>query len=373
MPVSSNAPRAAAAAPGSGAALTARSYTLAQIHLIIPASTPEAPSECVLEAEFCFEQCNIASAIIHSCISGTNHHSVHCWLFESANPDIDRECPVAELALSSVGGVLISPGCPANYEVAKERLAKFISCLPSRGAQSPSRSSAIAAEACSGAGVIAEAHRPHISESRSRSVLARDGQKQKSGWRQCSRIREFAAVAVLGAAAAIVTLHTLISYLDHAAPSGRVAENGSHEIQALTAIPADSPSPIGLLQQSISAMQIERTSSTTHAAAVPPLMPEHMDQPQREKQHSAWQRPTVLPGANFHRTPVRRSDVRAERVTSTRAPARFRTELARCKQRGFWGREMCEEEVRWKHCHPDGWNKNGGCVVQKFDYAYAVE
>jgi hypothetical protein len=49
--------------------------------------------------------------------------------------------------------------------------------------------------------------------------------------------------------------------------------------------------------------------------------------------------------------------------------AHIRTEQAQCSQEGFWNREICKEEVRWNHCHPDKWNKVPECAVQKFDYS----
>jgi hypothetical protein len=44
---------------------------------------------------------------------------------------------------------------------------------------------------------------------------------------------------------------------------------------------------------------------------------------------------------------------------------RMHREQAECRQLGTFQRVICREKARWKHCHPDKWDKTAECVGQQ--------
>ena len=46
--------------------------------------------------------------------------------------------------------------------------------------------------------------------------------------------------------------------------------------------------------------------------------------------------------------------------------SRLRGELETCGKPGLWRSDLCRESVRWKYCHPNGWNTTPECSVQRF-------
>ena len=94
-----------------------RSYALRRLNVMTLPSVHEKPQSGIFETEFHVDGCEVASVVIHTCLSANNRQSAHGWLFESAQPDLDHDRPVAELAITTSGEVSVRAGCPSDYDV----------------------------------------------------------------------------------------------------------------------------------------------------------------------------------------------------------------------------------------------------------------
>jgi hypothetical protein len=357
-------------------AVVACSYALARINVIVLASARETPGARVLETEFCFEQCRVACAVIYSCNSGNNRQTAHGWLFESKNPVLSQDHPVAELAISSTGDVLVSPGCPADYEAMRDRIAK-LQVADSRDSDVPLASTRVAADACAGtcaSDEMAEWQPDNLTP----SIVTENVSEQLAASPSKGRTRPPAAVIALGAALSL-TFSALIIYLDWKVPSGDADSAASSTTRSLVVAPEDLPAPAPLLKTPDSANELAASGFRMGGVVtvVPPIRKPEIPRPKREKPRAAEQRSTELAtGATVVPAPVRdeRRRIPGERqVIAKSGIARFRSEQNRCGQEGFWRREICKEAARWNHCHPDKWDKVPECVVQKFDSSHSMQ
>ena len=90
-------------------------YRLADLNIVALDSAQSKPGPEILQAEFYFEDRPVRSAVLQSCVSDGSRQSARFWLFESAEPDIGADAPVAQLAVSSTGNVFLSKGSLADY------------------------------------------------------------------------------------------------------------------------------------------------------------------------------------------------------------------------------------------------------------------
>jgi len=91
-------------------------YRLADLNVVALDSAQSKPGPEILQAEFYFEDRPVRSAVLQSCVSDGSRQSARFWLFESAEPHIGADAPVAQLAVSSTGNVFLSKGSLANYQ-----------------------------------------------------------------------------------------------------------------------------------------------------------------------------------------------------------------------------------------------------------------
>lgn len=91
-------------------AIRQRTYRLSDITAIVLQSAEEDPRPELLEAAFYFEDSPLRSAVIHRCGSEGGQQTADCWLFASAEPDLEKDVPLAQLTVRSNGNVFLSGG-----------------------------------------------------------------------------------------------------------------------------------------------------------------------------------------------------------------------------------------------------------------------
>jgi hypothetical protein len=370
------------------AAAAAATYALARLNVFVLPSAHEPLQAGVLGTEFHFEPCRIASVVIHTCMSGNNRQSAHGWLFESAEPDLHRDRPVAELAISSSGDVSVRAGCPADYDALKERLAtgEMTNASLASGALSLTNRLPQGVELGEAANDPRAAGRV---EARPHSARSK-------------RLRAF-----VGGATVLLFLGATLISLDHkrgwepgpdrtAAASvvyPVVEANRSDEaVPAIVSPPADLPP---------TSPDRARLPAPRHASAVPDAgrsAKERARSPSAAASQAATKRrpakvatargpvaksgattpPASTPPATAHGASTasatvveQAAKIPRERVAlHTGAANRFDKELQEtCTQTSFLPREICKERLRWSRCHPDKWDQLPECRVRRSEFA----
>ena len=363
------------------AAAAAATYALARLNVFVLASAHEPLQPGILGTEFHFEPCRIASVVIHTCMSGNNRQSAHGWLFDTAQPDLDRDRPVAELAISSRGDVSVRPGCPADYEALKERLAGggMTNALIAAGALS------LTNHVPEGMEVGDAANDPHAAE------RAQAGPHRARGKRLS---------AFLAAAGVLLLLGGTLVYLDRKDASQRAqdrtaaasavypvaeANTPAEPVTPFVSVPALPPAP----RVARAPAAAPRARSSAKASARPPSRPASQATTKHRAPNVATAagsapksgtnaQPASTPPANAHgasgaATIVAEAPAKIprERVAlQSGAAARFEQELQEtCTQTSTVPRAFCKERLRWSHCHPDKWDQVPECRVRRSEFA----
>jgi hypothetical protein len=372
------------------AAAAASTYALARLNVFTLTSAPETLEPGVLETEFHFEPCRIASVVIHTCISGNNRQSAHGWLFEAAEPDLDRDRPVAELAISSSGDVSVRPGCPADYDALRERLATTEMARPPLAADT----SWVTNMGPAGVWPDEAANDPDATSENAEPRTLSPREMRGIPWR---------AVALAGGLLVFVA-GTLV-YLDQkfsahrehdrtiaAAPLPLIADTNTGA-RVSVALPSEAP-PSSADAPRTSPDRVDTADpraldsaakaprrSTSHATPQAPSKryTASVATPTRPRQNVAattpsMQTPTVSAQGASVASPIiveaPRHVARERLALNTGSVERLRKEQQeQCTQTSFIPRELCKERLRWSYCHPNKWDQVPECRVQRSEFA----
>jgi hypothetical protein len=398
--------------------------------LIVLESAREKPRAEILEAEFYFEDHPIASAVLHTCASEGGRQFARFWLFETANPDLARDRPVAQAATTSTGNVFLSERYSSNCEPIETP------AMTSGHPRAPTLASREAApqQRPAWASVVARAAAPLLAR-KSRSPV----------WIP----RALILVAVGGVLFAYHTLfapapdpseRAAASSERQQAPSIHAATNPIPEVVALTPQPvpparADNPVPVPPQSNSLPSEPPAPPQAGKPAALEPqysalapePRAPAQADRAapvRRESGSPRRPRPTAaraIKARPAQSRPVREQAIarraRQEKSVSqaldapigtaaTEAPTaemkrylneplatappvpkepavpvpstwkrsaaesswvqRMRAELTSCGKPGLWRADLCREAVRWRYCSPNRWDTVRECAVGRF-------
>lgn len=307
------------AAPESPESAPGAKYALARVNLIMLGSAREKPEEELLSTEFSFEQGEVGSVVIHTCMTGNDRQSAHGWLFQSQEPDLLSERPVGELAISSAGVSSVTPGCPPDYDAVRVRV-----------------------------------YPTPVKRVRARSTAA---------------IILIALVVTF-----VVPSVGLIVIADRNVQPERAREAQSGVTPRVSTAAVELPLPIVLPTPAPPAQAAEEV-------VVKPVKPRAVSAPQKravarakpERPRIPVERvvepPKVVQGASRAEAPVREPPrvvlaQRAAPVVVETGPQRLAREQALCDDRGFVGKAFCREGARWRHCHPDKWDVAPECMVK---------
>jgi hypothetical protein len=325
-------PRPAAADPAdSGAADAAggplapsgpRRYALGRINVIVLGSARETPKPRLLSTEFSFPQCSVGSVVIHTCLSGNDRQSAHGWLFQSAEPDLFRERPIAELAINSTGDAAVSPGCPPDYD-------------------------ALALRVFPPAVTVRPAPRDHSRK----------------------------AVLIVGLAAALVVPSTaLIVLADRIPAPGHAGEHSLAATPWITKTTVELPLPIVLPTPPKPDPELAQLAPVRQASAPRPPPARHrktVKKPRRDAPAAPIAQVAEAAAGVAGTSTVEAAVSENARVLVAERPqavesgaGRLAREQAACANAGWVRGAFCREAARWSHCHPDKWDKAPECMVQ---------
>jgi hypothetical protein len=296
-------------------------YALARVNLIMLGSAHEKPEKELLNAEFSFEQAEVGSVVIHTCMNCNDRQSAHGWLFESQDPDFSSERPVGELAISSAGVSSVTAGCPPDYDALRVR------------------------------------------------VFSAPAKRTRR-----TRARSTAAVILIALAVTfIVPWIGLMMVAGRNAPAERARE-GQLPASAVSSAEIELPLPIVLPTPAPPADAAEKVVAAPvklRATAVP--RKQAAARATQEKPRPAVERAVepapAVQGASRTEAPVREPPrvvlaQRAAPVVAETGAQRLAREQALCDDRGFVGKAFCREGARWRHCHPDKWDVAAECMVK---------
>jgi hypothetical protein len=297
-------------------------YALARMNVIVLRSVREPPQGDLLSTEFSFAEPDVGSAVIHTCMTGNDRQSAHGWLFQSREPDLSCERPVAELAISSAGVSSVTPGCPPDYDAVRARV------LPPQVTATP----IIAVRTAKGVILIALAVTfilPWVALMMvaDRAVQPEDGREE----------------------AFTVTPWMSTSTVDLPLP-------------IVLATPP--PAPLAVeepIVRPVKARAVPQPKKPVVARAAPQKPPLPVER--------ATEPPKVVQGASSVDAPVSQPprvvlSQRAAPVVVETGAQRLAREQAVCEERGFVGKAFCREGARWRHCHPDKWDVAPECMVK---------
>jgi hypothetical protein len=374
------------------AAAAASTYALARLNVFTLSSAHETLQPGILDTEFHFDPCRLASVVIHTCISGNNRQSAHGWLFESAEPDLDRDRPVAEIAISSSGDVSVRPGCPADYDTLRERLAT-----------AEMMSSPLAAGTLRVTNTVPAGVRLGESANDAEAIGENlDARTPPSREARAKRLR-----VVMVAAGLLMFLGGTLAYLDHklsvdhgndrtavaSAISGTgVPNTGAGSAASIVSVPSKAPpSPPEMARRPLDGSDVtephtrgslnEPRRSASHP--VPQASRRHTSTvpiPSRPRQNVAATvpstqspRPVSAQGASVASPAIIEEPRRVPReqlALNTGGMERLKKEQQeQCTYTSFIPREICKERLRWSHCHPDKWDQVPECRVHRSDFA----
>jgi hypothetical protein len=311
-----------AAAPESSESAPGAKYALARVNLIMLDSAGEEPDEELLGTEFSFEQGDVGSVVIHTCMTGNNRQSAHGWLFESREPDLLSERPVGELAISSAGVSSITSGCPSDYDAVRVRVF-------------PDPVKAV----------------------------------------RRARARSTAAILLTALAVTfIVPWVALIVVADRNLDPERARKSGLAVAPPVSTAAVELPLPIVLptptpLPQAAEAVVEKPVKPRAPSPPQKKVVARAIPEKPRIRDERAVEPPKVVQGASRVEAPVREQPrivlaQRAAPVVVESGAQRLAREQALCDDRGFVGQAFCREGARWKHCHPDKWDVAPECMVK---------
>ena len=365
---------------------SAATYSLRGLSVYMPRSAHERPDRGIFSTEFRFERGAASSAVIHTCISANDRQSAHGWLFASSVPDLHRDRPVAELAITSTGDVSLQAGCPTDYDALIDRVGPSlyrIEAPPSDmqrwfgqhgrwllGSMVP-----IALLIAAAPSVIFFANRTS-SERR---------QAYETATNAVPRLLFAQAPSLFGALAPRALREPDPAYREPYVV-GAAAAASDHAARSTAMTPTATDAATGSTRDDEPASEKLGRSAPDAAAA----RESKTTGPKRAPHSAVASRATRSPKA------VAPKEVLAQRSTSetsgegatgvlepaveeARATPRERLALNttgaerlmarqqdQCAQDGFFAREICKERLRWSHCHPDKWDRVPECRVQHF-------
>jgi hypothetical protein len=402
-------------------------YRVGELKLIVLGSAQEKPRAEMLQAEFYFEDHPIASAVLHTCASESGRQLARFWLFKTANPDLLRDRPVAELATTSTGKAFLE-----RYPSYSNPIQTAMSSpLPDTPTPVASREAALQ-QRPAWASVVARALAPLVSRKSTSPV-----------WIMPALI----LVAVAGVLFAYQTLFAPApdpseragaSGERHQASSMDAAKDPIPTVVALTPEPvppvrADNPGPVPAQSNSLPSEPLAppqtgnqtaierqygalapqpRTGARADKAAPvrrdsgPPARPT-AERPlnARPAQSPPSREQAIAPRVRQEESPrlavdapvgtaateARTAEVKRymSEPLATAAPLpkeqavpvpptgkgataetawvpRMRAELTLCGTPGLWRADLCREAVRWNYCAPDRWDTVRECSVERF-------
>jgi len=362
-------------------------YSLRGLSVYMPRSAHERPERGIFSTEFHFEPGAAASAVIHTCISANDRQSAHGWLFASSAPDLHRDRPVAELAITSTGDVSLQAGCPTDYDVLRDRVGlslRRIEAPPSEAHRWLARHGRwLRGSIVPMALLVAAA--PSIIFFTQKTPSERR-QAYEAAKNAMPRLIVAQMPSLFGAIPSrpLRALQADPAYRetyrdDSAFAGGRAA--GSMTItpsETGTSIPStiDDDPASGKLGRSVPGPATTSPESDVHRSGRAP----------HSAAASARARPSKLAEARQARAEL--SILQATGAGATSAPeaiveeprAATREQLAfntsgadqltarqqeRCAAGGFFAQEICRERLRWSHCHPDKWDRVPECRVRQ--------
>jgi hypothetical protein len=327
--------------------------------------------------------------VIHTCISANDRQSAHGWLFGSSAPDLHRDRPVAELAITSTGDVSLNAGCPADYDALIDRVGPSlyrIETPPSdmqrwfaqHGRGLRGSIVLIALPVVAAPSLIFFANRtpserwqayeaaknavPPLMIAQAPSLFGAIAPRPS---RELQADPAYGESYVVGSAAAASdraagSTAMTPTAIDAATGSTRDDDPASEKLgrsapDAAAAARESKASGLKRASQSAVASRAPRTSrfAAPKAVLAQRATPETIGEGATGALESAMEEARAKPRERLA-------------LNTTGAEQLMARQQDRCAQDGFFAREICKERLRWSHCHPDKWDRVPECRVQHF-------